>query len=82
VTPYQAYVEMLLLRAGSEAVDVRERVKNGEHAEPRLVDVATRAAIAVLECAGYGRPSRGRKAIKTAHARVSKFQGMDRATAP
>ena len=58
VVPYHAYVEMLLLLGGAEAVETLNRVMNGEYPQPKLAHAATRAAVAVLEHCGYGPPSR------------------------
>jgi hypothetical protein len=57
--------EMLLLQAGSQAVDTLARIMNGERPEPKLAHAAARAAVAVLEHCGHGPPCR-RKASKTA----------------
>jgi hypothetical protein len=65
VTPYHAHVETQLLKAGLEAVETLNRVINGEYPQPRLAHAAIRAAIAVLEHAGYGPPNR-RKVTRAA----------------
>ena len=66
VVPYHAYVNVLLLRAGAEAVDTLVRVMNGEYPQPKLAHAAMRAAVAVLVHCGYGPPSRHRRATKAA----------------
>jgi hypothetical protein len=65
VIPYHAYVETLLVMNAADVVRTLVQVMNGEYPEPRLAHAATRAAVAVLEHAGFGPPSR-RKAIKPA----------------
>jgi hypothetical protein len=64
VTPYHAHVETQLLKAGVEAVETLNRVINGEYSQPRLAHAAIRAAVAVLERAGFGPPGRSRKASR------------------
>ena len=65
VIPYNAYIEMLVLVRGAEAVETLNRVMNGEYPQPKLAHAAVRAAVAVLEHCGYGPPSRC-KATKAA----------------
>jgi hypothetical protein len=46
---------------GSEAVAPLVRVINGEYPELKLSHAAIRAAVAILQRAGFGPPSRSRK---------------------
>jgi hypothetical protein len=66
VTPYHAYVEMQLLKAGVEAVATLNRVINGEYPQPRLAHAVIRAAVATLERAGFGPPGRSGKTSRAA----------------
>jgi hypothetical protein len=66
VIPYHAYVETLALINAADAVRTLNQVINGEYPQPRLAHAAVRAAGVVLERAGFGTTSRGRKATRTA----------------
>jgi hypothetical protein len=66
VIPYHAYVETLALLNGADAVRTLVQVMNGEYPQPRLAHAAIRAAGAILEHAGFGPPSRGRKTSRAA----------------
>jgi hypothetical protein len=66
VIPYHAYVETLALLSAADAVRTLNQVINGEYPQPKLAHAATRAAVAILEHAGYGPPSRRRRAAQAA----------------
>ena len=66
VIPYHAYTDIQLLKASVEAVATLNRVINGEYPQPKLAHAAVRAAVAVLEHAGFGPPGRSRKATRAA----------------
>ena len=66
VLEYRAYVEMQLLTSALEGIHALNRVVHGEFSDPRLANAMVRAAVVALNAAGYGPPSRRRKASKAA----------------
>jgi hypothetical protein len=66
VVEYRAYVEMQLLTSALEGIHALNRVAHGEFSDSRLANAMVRAAVVALNAAGYGPPSRRRKATKAA----------------
>ena len=66
VVEYRAYLELQLLSSALEGIHALNRVDHGEFTDSKLANAMVRAAVAALNAAGYGPPSRRRKVTKAA----------------
>jgi hypothetical protein len=66
VVEYRAYLELQLLSSALEGIHTLNGVDHGEFTDSKLANAMVRAAVVALNAAGYGPPSRRRKAPKAA----------------
>ena len=66
VVAYRAYLETQLLTSALEGIHALNRVTHGEFSDSKQANAMVRAAVVALNAAGYGPPSRRRKASKAA----------------